>query len=96
MLAGPALNLANIGYCSLVKQAFHEKCCGSIGHLMHFNASFGHKKSIPNGEAEKTGNPRSKVAGFFMMRPSSRASVTGRCSCMTHPTKGLKSVVGRN
>lgn len=32
---------------------------------MHFNALFGHKKSIPNGAAEETGNPRSKVAGFF-------------------------------
>jgi hypothetical protein len=33
---------------------------------MHFTASFGHKNPYPNGEAEKTGNPRSKVAGFFL------------------------------
>jgi len=44
---------------------FYEKCCGSCGQAMHFTALFGHKNPYPNGEAEKTGSPRFKVAGFF-------------------------------
>jgi hypothetical protein len=31
---------------------FHEKCCGSCRHRMHFNASFGHKNPYQMGSRE--------------------------------------------
>jgi hypothetical protein len=55
-------------YLRTMKKSHHEKCCGRIGHLMQFNALFGHKKSIPMGQPrrQKTRDPRSWVFFYGM------------------------------
>jgi len=57
---------------------------------MHFTALFAHKNPYPNGETEKTGSPRFKVAGFFFLMhlKTKQIKKTRRESLRVNPSFG--------